>query len=183
MKPQPLKALSARTLKVLRSTRFGLGVLTGGLFMALVIAGTARAHDFRVGSIVIDHPYATPNPMGSSTGAAYIKALRNRGDVADRLLGANSPVASRVSLHAMHMDGVVMRMREVSAIELPAKGEVRMGHKPERTATSHHLMLEGLKAPLKDGDRFELTLRFEKAGERTVQIWVQTPRGAAAHPH
>ena len=182
MKPQPLKALSARVLDVLRSTRFGLGVLTGGLFMALVIAGTARAHDFRVGNIVIDHPYATPTPMGSSTGAAYIKALRNRGDAADRLLGASSPVASRVSLHAMQLDGEVMRMREVNAIELPAKGEVRMGHKPERT-TSHHLMLEGLKAPLKDGDRFDLTLRFEKAGERTVQIGVQTPRGAAAHPH
>ena len=183
MKPQLLKALSARTLEVLRSTRFGLGVLTGGLFMALVIAGTARAHDFRVGSIVIDHPYATPTPMGSSTGAAYIKALRNRGDAADRLLGARSPAARRVSLHAMQMDGEVMRMREVDAIEVPANGEVRMGHAPTHSAIHHHLMLEGLKAPLKDGDRFDLTLRFEKAGERTVQIGVQTPRGAAAHPH
>lgn len=163
-----------------RATTRLRGCLLG--LVCLMTSALSMAHDFRVGSLVIDHPYATPTTMGSSTGAAYIKALRNRGDVADRLLGASSPVASRVSLHAMHLDGEVMRMREVNAIELPAKGEVRMGHKPERT-TSHHLMLEGLKAPLKDGDRFELTLRFEKAGERTVQIGVQTPRGAAAHPH
>ncbi len=169
--------------QVLRSARFGAGVIVGGLCMWLVAAQTVRAHDFRVGSIVIDHPYATPSLAGSSTGAVYIKALRNRGDNAERLLGASSPAAARVSLHAMQMDGEVMRMREVAAIELPAKGEVRMGHKPERTTSSHHLMLVGLKAPLKDGDRFDLTLRFEKAGERTVQIWVQQPRGGTAHQH
>lgn len=169
--------------QALRSAHFGAGVIVGGLFMWLVAAQTVWAHDFRVGSIVIDHPYATPSLAGSSTGAVYFKALRNRGDTAERLLGASSPAAARVSLHAMQMDGEVMRMREVAAIELPAKGEVRMGHAPDRTATSHHLMLEGLKAPLKDGDRFDLTLRFEKAGERTVQIWVQQPRGATAHQH
>ena len=169
--------------QALRSACFGAGVIVGGLCMWLVAAQTVRAHDFRVGSIVIDHPYATPSLAGSQTGSVYIKALRNRGDSAERLLGASSPAASRVSLHAMQMDGEVMRMREVVAIELPAKSEVRMGHAPDRTASSHHLMLEGLKAPLKDGDRFDLTLRFEKAGERTVQIWVQTPRGSAAHKH
>ena len=41
MKPQSLKTLSARTLELLRSTRFGLGVLTGGLLMALLLARTA----------------------------------------------------------------------------------------------------------------------------------------------
>jgi copper(I)-binding protein len=45
-------------------------------------------------------------------------------------------------------------------------------------------MLIGLKQPLKDGDRFPMTLRFEKAGEREVMVWVQTPRGGAGvHPH
>lgn len=187
MKPPQSIGSSVWIGEALRGLRVVLGsrmhTLWGGLLMALVIIGTVRAHDFRAGSIVIDHPYATPTPMGSSTGAAYIKALRNRGDAADRLLGARSPLARRVSLHAMHMDGDVMRMREVGAIELPAQGEVRMGHAPLRTTPSYHLMLEGLKAPLQDGDRFELTLRFEKAGERTVRIWVQTPRGNAAHPH
>jgi copper(I)-binding protein len=45
-------------------------------------------------------------------------------------------------------------------------------------------MLIDLKAPLKNGDRFPMTLRFEKAGEREVMVWVQQPRDAAgAHEH
>jgi copper(I)-binding protein len=45
-------------------------------------------------------------------------------------------------------------------------------------------MLQGLKKPLKDGDRFDLELVFEIAGTRRVNVWVQTPRaGAPAHAH
>lgn len=172
----------------LRKTGFGLGFILGGLFIGAVAlwTGHAHAHDFKQGDLVIDHPYATPSLSGSRSGAVYIKVLRNRGAAADRLLGASTPAASRVALHAMHMDGEVMRMREVTAIELPAQSALRMGHaqtSANATNPGYHLMLEDLKTPLKDGDRFDLTLRFEKAGERTVQIWVQTPRGATAHQH
>jgi periplasmic copper chaperone A len=159
------------------SGRLKSGVLA--FCIAFAIA-PAQAHDFRIGQVVIDHPYATPSPPGVSSGAVYIKALRNKGDAPDRLIAASTPVAERVVLHNMQVEGGVMRMRAVSAIDVPAKGEVRMAH---GSPAGHHLMLDGLKAPLKDGDRFELTLRFEKAGERTVQIWVQTPRGNAAHKH
>ena len=45
-------------------------------------------------------------------------------------------------------------------------------------------MLIDLKQPLKDGERFPMTLRFEHAGEREVMVWVQRPRDAAgAHAH
>lgn len=152
-------------------------VLALGLAMTLA---PAHAHDFRVGAMVIDHPYATPSLPGTSSGAVYIKVLRNTGRVSDRLIAASSKVADRVLLHSMQVQGEVMRMRAVSAIEVPAQSELRMGHGNDGT---YHLMLEGLKAPLKDGDRFELTLRFENAGERTVKVWVQTPRGKAAHTH
>ena len=63
-------------------------------------------------------------------------------------------------------------------LELPARTVVRMRH---HTPNGHHLMLLDLKAPLKDGDRFPLTLHFEKAGSSTVQVWVQTPRDADQH--
>ena len=173
-------------LALLRKTGFGLGFVLGGLFIGAVALWTpqAHAHDFKQGDLVIDHPYATPSLAGSRSGAVYIKELRNKGNAPDRLLGAQTPAATRVSLHAMQMDGDVMRMREVPAIELPAQSVLRMGHaQASGNAKGYHLMLEDLKAPLKDGERFDLTLRFEKAGERTVQIWVQTPRSTAAHQH
>lgn len=165
-------------LGVLRSMRSGLGV-------ALMVCGwwtVAMAHDFRQGDLRIDHPYATPTRPGLTTGAVYIRAIKNNGPESDRLLSARTPVAATAELHRMEMDGDVMRMRAVPAIELPAKSEVRLRHS---TPSGHHLMLLELKAPLKDGDRFPLTLTFQRAGEREVMVWVQTPRdgGASVHKH
>lgn len=169
----------------LRTTGFGQVFMAGILFMGALSlgAGQAQAHDFRLGDLVIDHPYATPSLAGTRNGNVYFRSLRNRGGQADRLVAARSAVAERVELHQMHMDGQIMRMREVSTIELPAQTEVKLRH---GGAGSHHLMLINLKQPLKDGDRFDLELVFEKAGTRRVNGWVQTPSpGNAhhAHPH
>lgn len=165
----------------IQKTGFGWGFIGGGLlvgFLALSLS-QAHAHDFKQGDLVIDHPYATPSLAGTRNGSVYFKGLRNRGGQADRLIAAKSAVAERVELHQMQMDGQVMRMREVPAIELPARTEVNLRH---GGAGTHHLMLQGLKQPLKDGDRFDLELVFEKAGTRRVNVWVQTPRSGNASP-
>ena len=145
-------------------------------------AAAARAHGSRAGGLVIDHPYATPTPAGATTGAAYLRTLRNTGDQADRLIGASTPVARTVEIHRSVVDPAqVMRMRAVDGIDLPPKAELKLRHGGE-----HHLMLIDLRAPLKTGDRFPMTLRFQKAGEIEVMVWVQQPRdasGAPAHRH
>jgi len=143
--------------------------------------GAALAHDFKAGELRIDHPYATPSAPGLKTGAVYFRTLKNPGTQADRLLSATTPAAARVEIHQMRMDGEVMRMRAVPALELPARSEVKLRH---GVPNGHHLMLFDLKAPLQDGDRFPITLRFERAGEREVMVWVQTPRRPSpAHVH
>lgn len=143
--------------------------------------GAAYAHDFKQGDVVMDHPYATPSLAGTTTGAVYFKSIRNKGKTPDRLLSASTAVAARVEIHQMQMDGNVMRMRQVPALELPAQTEVSLRH---GGAGTHHLMLLDMAKPLKDGDRFDLELVFEKAGTRRVNVWVQTPRaGAPAHAH
>jgi copper(I)-binding protein len=165
----------------IQKTGFGWGFIGGGLLMGFLALSLsqAHAHDFKQGDLVIDHPYATPSLAGTRNGSVYFKGLRNRGGQADRLIAAKSAVAERVELHQMQMDGQVMRMREVPAIELPARTEVNLRH---GGAGTHHLMLQGLKQPLKDGDRFDLELVFEKAGTRKVNVWVQTPRSGNANP-
>ena len=152
-------------------------VTVAGLFASL----EAGAHGSVQGDLVIDHPYATPSLAGTPHGAAYLRGVRNKGQQADRLIRASSPVAERVELHRMEMDSGVMRMREVSAIELPAGSTTSLRHGGE-----YHLMLMNLKRPLKDGDRFDLTLTFERAGTQSVKVWVQTPKdasGDAQHKH
>ena len=148
--------------------------------LSALFAPPASAHGFKLGPLRIDHPYATPTPSGTGTGAAYLRAIRNTGAQPDRLIGASTPVAREVEIHPSDIDANnVMRMRAIDGLTVPAQGDVRLRHGGE-----HHLMLIGLKAPLKVGDRFPMTLRFEKAGEREVMVWVQQPRDAAgAHEH
>ena len=160
------------------------GVLLTVAALALLgasFATTAHAHDFRAGQLVIDHPYATPSLAGTPNGAAYLRGIRNRGTAPDRLVAASTPVAERVELHEITTEGDVMRMREVPAIDLPAGQEVQLRH-----GQRYHLMLINLRQPLKVGDRFDLTLKFEKAGETTVKAWVQQPRtqgSESGHKH
>ncbi len=143
-----------------------------------VLPFAAGAHGSRLGAIAIGHPWARATVPGQPTGGGYL-SLDNRGGTADRLVGAHSPACERVELHAMWMEGDVMRMRQRDAIELPAGGRVEF--KPGGL----HLMLVGLKAPLKAGETFPLTLTFEKAGtvEVTVNVQADAPAGGAAQGH
>lgn len=154
--------------------------LVASLF--LTFTGGAMAHDFRLGPLRIDHPYATPAPPGAASGAAYLRGIRNTGDQPDRLIGATTPAARTVEIHRSAIDAQnVMRTRVIDGIALPPNADVRLRHGGE-----HQLMLIELKAPLKNGDRFPMTLRFQRAGEREVMVWVQQPRDAASaqsHKH
>lgn len=155
--------------------------MVSGVLLALaIVAPAAHSHGTTLGALVLDHPYAVPSLAGVANGAAYLRGIQNKGRQPDRLLSASSPVVARVELHRMALNNGVMRMREVPAIELPAGKTTRLRHGGE-----HHLMLVDLKQPLRDGDRFDLTLKFERAGTQTVKVWVQTPRDvpAGAHQH
>ena len=131
----------------------------------------AHAHTFKLGAIEIGHPYARATAPGQPSGGGYL-SLSNAG-ANDRLLSASAEVSKAVELHTMTMEGDVMRMRQVEAIELPA------GKKVELKPGGLHIMFIGLKAPLKPGDKFPLKLRFEKAGEVTVEVNVEA--ASASH--
>lgn len=139
------------------------------------------AHGVSKGDLLIDHPYAIPSLAGVANGSTYFRGIKNQGDKPDRLVSASTPVAERVELHRMATTGGVMRMREVPGFDLPAGKTTNFRHGGEL-----HMMLMNLKQVLKEGDRFDLTLNFERAGTLVVKVWVQTPRDAAsdaAHRH
>ena len=137
----------------------------------------AHAQGVSRGAIAIGHPYARATVPGQPTGAGYM-SLDNRG-AGDRLVAVRAVVAERVELHAMWLDGDVMRMRQREAIDLPAGSKIEL--KPGGT----HLMFVGLKAPLKAGDKFPVTLTFEKAGMVEVIVTVEAvaAAGGAASSH
>jgi copper(I)-binding protein len=144
---------------------------------ALAMTAPAFAHDFKVGAIQIDHPYSRPVPNMRTPGIAYM-TIANKGEKADRLIAASSPAVGRIELHANLMDGNVMRMRPVEAIDLPAAGVLRL-----QPGGRWHLMLIDLVKPLQVGDKFPLTLKFRDAGDVTVEIEVQRVSGSQGHSH
>ena len=125
-------------------------------------------------AVKVEAAWARPTAAGQAAGGGFLKITG--GAAADRLLGGSAGISKAVELHTMQMDGDVMRMREVPGIEVPA------GQAVELKPGGLHLMFMGLKQPLKAGDSFPLTLRFEKAGEVKVDVKVsaQAPAGAAA---
>jgi copper(I)-binding protein len=137
-------------------------------FSLSVAALAAHAHSFKLGELTIGHPYARSTAPGQPAGGAYL-SINNAGGAADKLVSATADVAASVELHEMKMEGNVMRMREVPGIDVPAGQAVAL--KPGGL----HIMLMGLKAPLKQGDKFPLKLKFEKAGEVTVTVNVEGP--------
>lgn len=149
-------------------------------FAALCV-NAVGAHEYKAGDLRLNHPWARVTVPGQKAGGAFL-AIRNAGNAADRLVGASSPAAERVEVHTMSMQGDVMRMRQIEALDLPPGQTVQLqpGHL--------HLMLMNLKAPLKQGDKVPVTLRFEKAGEVKLEFWVETgpatdTKPAAGHHH
>ena len=126
--------------------------------------------------VTVENAWARPTPPSAKLGAGYLTVV-NPG-AADRLVGAASPAAARVEMHVTLRDGEIMRMREVKAFDLPAKGRLEL--KP----AGAHLMFIDLKRPFKAGDRVPVTLKFEKAGEVKVDLLVgRQPDPAGAHGH
>jgi copper(I)-binding protein len=117
-------------------------------------------------SIVVSRAHARATVPGQTTGAAYID-IENRGKTDDKLLKIVTPAAQSAEVHSMTMDGSIMRMREVGQIDLKPAAKVAMA-----ANEGYHIMLVGLKQPLKAGQKIPLSLRFEKAGKIDVEAVV-----------
>lgn len=143
--------------------------LTGILLFAFAPKLAAQA------ALEVQGAWARATAGRAPNGAAYLTIV-NSGATMDRLLGAAAPVARTVELHTHLMDAGVMRMREVTGIE------IHPGEPAVLRPGGLHAMLVGLKEGLKEGTSFPLTLRFERAGELTVPVRVLGVAAMGAQP-
>ncbi len=99
---------------------------------------------------------------GQPVGGAYMQI---ESDTDARLVGVSSSAVPRVEVHEMKMDGDVMRMREVKAIDLPKGKTVSL------EPGGFHIMLMNLKKPIVAGDIIPLALVIESGGKKqTVEV-------------
>ena len=140
-------------------------------------AAAAAPAMVKAGSLTLEQPWSRATPGGAKVGGGYLR-ITNTGAVPDRLTGGSFPLASKVEVHEMRLDGDVMRMK-------PVEGglEIKPGATVELKPGGFHLMFVDLKEPLKEGQTVKGTLTFEKAGPVEVEYTVRGMGGAAPAEH
>ena len=115
-----------------------------------------------IDGVDISEPRMRLPPNGRDVTAAYL-TMTNQSDRPQKLVAAASPQAERIELHA-HLIGPdgMAQMRQVQNVEIPAKGTAVLA------PGGLHLMVFGIKPPVKAGDMFPVTLTFND--NRTVSL-------------
>jgi copper(I)-binding protein len=147
----------------------GIAFATALTLGALVSFADARAHEIKLGDLVIGHPWSRQSPMGAGVAAGFM-TISNTGTQEDRLVKATAAVTPNVQLHEMKMDGDVMKM-----VEVPGGIVIPPGSTVELKPKSLHIMFMDLKAPVGEGEVIAGTLTFEKAGTVDIQYEVMAP--------
>lgn len=126
-------------------------------------------------NVSVSDAWARATMPGQKVSGAYMQITS---DADARLVGASSPAVPRIEVHEMKMDGDVMRMREVKAIELPKGKAVAL------EPGGFHIMLMNLPKPIAAGEVIPLTLVIESGGKRqTVEVKAEARAPGAMQPH
>ncbi len=132
----------------------------GGLLAALFLSASVYAAD----DIKVEGAWTRATAPGQSEAMVYMSITSAQNAT---ITGVSSNAAKAAEMHAAEHKGGMMRMYEVKSINLPANERMDMN------MHGYHLVLSGLKAPLKAGKTVPLTLNIEMADKRKVKVDVQ----------
>src|SRR5262249_32988956 len=104
---------------------------------------------------------ATPN--NGTTANVYLHLVSAKDP--DRLVGMEVSNAARIDVREPTDQGAA-KGNAAPSVDVPAGGIVNF------VPGMRYLLLSGLKAPLKEGESFLLTLRFDKGGTQTTVVKV-----------
>jgi periplasmic copper chaperone A len=126
---------------------------------AVLLAIEAIASD-----VMVMDAYARASATSAAkSGAAYL-TMMNHGNTADRLIGLSADIAESAQIHENVETNGMVSMQPVGTLDIPAGSEV------ELAPGGLHIMLFGLRKPLKKGGHFTLTLTFERSGAVVVDV-------------
>ncbi len=125
--------------------------------------------------VMVKGAFARASAMPTAKAGAVYMTLSNQAAAPDKLVQITTESASTAEVHeTVEKDGVAT-MRPIESLEIPVGGSVEL--KPG----GYHVMLMGLKAPLKKGDMIMLQLEFEHAGK--VDVMAHVGDVAEEHAH
>lgn len=132
----------------------------GGLLAALLLSASAYAAD----DIKVEGAWTRATLPGQDMAMVYMSITSKQ---AATITGVSTSVSKTAEMHTMEHKGGVMKMYQVNSISLPANGRLDMN------MHGYHLVLNGLKTPLKAGATVPLTLNIEMADKRSVKVDVK----------
>ena len=143
-----------------------------------LLVGSSLAYGHGKGATVeVHHAWVRPTPPGTTLTAMY-GVIHNSGNEPDRLLSASCSAARAAEIHEVVTKDGMMHMRPVEGgVMVPARGEAALA------PGGYHLMLIGLKRPVKPGDTLKVRLTFLKAGTIEVHATAAAIGGGAPHRH
>lgn len=134
------------------------------VLLAMVIAFPLSAAE---PGIKVQDPWVRVTFGQSKVTAGYMTLLDQSGK-GNTLVGLEMADGARAEIHETVTDGDIVKMRMVKSLEIPAGG------KAELTPSGGHLMIMGLKGPLKVGETLPMKLKFADGSEMMAYFAVRT---------
>jgi len=144
---------------------------TAALAATLAAAFASAPASAQTAAVKVEGAWARASVQGQKGTGAFMRLTAQDGA---RLVRAESPAAGVTEVHEMKMEGDVMKMRAVPALELPA------GKPVELKPGGYHIMLLDLKAPLAKDTAVPLTLVFQDAKGTESKLDLSVPVGTSA---
>lgn len=135
------------------------------------------AHSHTKKGLEIVHPWTPAMVEPNQTNVPVYMTLKNDADIAERLLGATTPLAAKVEIIDLRSQAGIQLPVAVSALPVPPGGKLVLGTEGPR------LLLSGFKKRLVAYDTFNLTLQFEKAGRVEIEVMVEEAEAPQPHKH
>jgi periplasmic copper chaperone A len=135
-------------------------------FPAFLLLAAALPQWAAAADIQVIQAWARPTPPTAQVGAVYF-SVKNSGAREDELVAVSSSAAASVEIHQTQTVKGMMQMRQVASVSCPAGATLKI------EPGGLHVMLLGLKQPLLDGSKMDLTLRFRDAGVLSIQVPIQ----------
>lgn len=115
------------------------------------------------GELAVIEGYAPKSLTPTTSSAAVYFTISNSG-AADRIVSISTPAAATAMIHESRIIDGIASMDMLEGVDVPAGGTVKMEQ------GGLHVMLMGLKAPLKEGETLALDVVFEKAGVLKIDL-------------
>lgn len=145
------------------------------LVAALMLSGTAHAHEIKAGDLEIIHAHINAPAAGATSAAGYM-GITNSGAAPEHLIGIETGFAQMAQLHESKVDEAgVATMAPVDALEIPAGETVVL------EPGGYHIMLMGLTQDITEGAMLPATLVFEHAGRVEIEFMVDPADAAMDH--